>query len=206
MFGVNAPSTFPPSLVAAATTAGLVISGDTFANVTDNAQLVLEAASLVSTQGYNVNKAAVSPGWQFRVAASRTTALTNNPVGDAMFPLLLAGMPIRVNPLYWPAPATNGTDSIVADWDMILAGIRKDVTLEGFREGVISDGTGKVITNLMQQDSVAVRATFRGGYYLATPPTGYAPATPCPVGLVKNTGTSFVPHIEATGAGSGAKK
>lgn len=212
MFGVNAPTTFPPSLVAAATTAGLVVSGDTFANATDNTALVLEAASLVSTQGYNVNRASVSPGWQFRVAAARTTALTNNPVGDEMFPLLLAGMPIRVNPLWWPAPATNGPDAIVADWDMVIAGIRKDVTLEPFREGVITDATGKVIQNLMQNDLTAIRATFRAGYYLATPPTGYTVANPCPVGIVKNTGTSFVPHIESTsegeprGAHSGGKR
>jgi hypothetical protein len=80
---------------------------------------------------------------------------------------------------------------------MVIAGIRKDVTLEPFREGVITDATGKVIQNLMQQDLTAVRATFRAGYYLATPPTGYTVATPCPVGIVKNTGTSFVPHVAA---------
>jgi hypothetical protein len=205
LFGVNAPTTFPPGLVQAATTAGLVVSGDTFANATDNAQLVLEAASMVSTQGYNVNKASVSPGWQFRVAAAKTQALSNNPVGGEMFPLLLAGMPIRVNPLWWPAPATNGPDAIVADWEMVIVGMRKDITLEPFNSGVISDATGKVIQNLMQEDKTAIRATFRAGYYLATPPTGYTVATPCPVGIVKNTGTVFAPHLQATGADAEAE-
>ncbi len=195
MFGVNAPATFPPSLIAAATTAGNVISGDTYANATNNPSLVLEAASLVATQGYNVNKVAVSPGWQFRVSAGMTTALSNNPVGGELFPLILAGLPIRVNPLWWPAPVTGGVDAIVAQWDLILAGIRKDITLEAFNQGVITDATGKVIQNLMQEDKTAVRATFRAGYFLATPPTGYVAATPCPVGIVKNTGTVFTPHI-----------
>jgi HK97 family phage major capsid protein len=36
LFGVNAPTTFPPSLVAAATTAGTVVLGDVYANATDN--------------------------------------------------------------------------------------------------------------------------------------------------------------------------
>ncbi len=212
MFGVNKPTTFPPDLVSAATTAGNVVSGDTYASATDNPKLVLQAASLVAGQGYNVSKAAVAPGWQFRVAASMTTALSNNPTGGEMFPLLLAGMPIRVNPLWWPAPATNSIDAIVADWSLVIAGIRKDVTLEPFKEGVITDATGKVIQNLMQQDLMAVRATFRAGYYLATPPTGYTAATPCPVGLVKNTGTVFIPHVEAEaedvprGAHAGSKK
>ena len=102
-----------------------------------------------------------------------TQALANNPTGGPLFPLILAGMPIRVSPLWWPAPATNVTDAFVADWSMVLAGIRKDVTLEPFREGVITDATGKVIQNLMQEDKTAIRATFRAGYYLATPPTGY---------------------------------
>jgi hypothetical protein len=157
---------------------------------------------MVAGQGYNVNKIAVAPGWEFRVSAHRTNVLANNPVGGDQFPLMLAGLPIRTRPLYWPAPATSpalgSTDAIVADWDLVIAGIRKDVTLEPFREGVITDATGKVIQNLMQQDLTAVRATFRAGYYLATPPTGYTVATPCPVGLVKNNGTVFTPHIAAT--------
>ena len=198
LFGVNAPTTFPPSLVAAATTAGVVVSGDVYANATDNPALVLQAATIVAQQGYNVSAAAVGPGWEFRTAASRTTALSNNPVGGSMFPLILAGMPIRTRPLYWNVAATNSIDAIVADWNLVLAGIRKDITLEPFNSGVISDATGKVIQNLMQNDLVAIRATFRGGYYLATPPTGYTVATPCPVGLVKNTGTVFGPHAQAT--------
>jgi hypothetical protein len=207
LFGVNAPATFPPSLVAAATTAGTVVLGDVYATATDNPALVLEAASMVAGQGYNCNRVAVAPGWEFRTAAHRTNVLQNNPVGaDTPFPLLLAGMEVRTRPLYWPAPATNpalgATDAIVADWSLVLAGIRKDITLEGFNQGVITDSTGKVIQNLMQEDKAAVRATFRAGYYLATPPTGYTAATPCPVGLVKNSGTSFVPHIAASGEAS----
>jgi hypothetical protein len=201
MFGVNKPTTFPPDLVSAATTAGNVVSADTYANATDNPALVLEAASMVAGQGYNVNAVAVAPGWEFRSSAHRTNVLANNPVGgDTPFPLILAGLLVRTRPLYWPAPVTNGPDAIVADWNLVIAGIRKDVTLEPFNQGVITDSTGKVIQNLMQQDLVAIRATFRAGYYLATPPTGYTAATPCPVGIVKNTGTSFIPHLEATEA------
>jgi hypothetical protein len=203
LFGVNKPTTFPPDLVSAATTAGNVASGDVWLAATDNPALVLNAASLVAAQGYNVNAVAVSPGWEFRTAAHRTNVLQNNPVGaDTPFPLLLAGMLVRTKPLYWPAPVTNGPDAIVADWSLVLAGIRKDVTLEPFNQGVITDSTGKVIQNLMQEDKMAVRATFRAGYYLATPPTGYTAATPCPVGIVKNTGTSFVPHLAAAEAES----
>jgi hypothetical protein len=201
LFGVNAPSTFPPSVVAQATTAGNVVTGDTYAVATDNPALVLQAASLVAGQGYNCNMVAVAPGWEFRTAAHRTNVLQNNPVGaDTPFPLLLAGMQVRTRPLYWPAPVTNGVDAIVGDWNLVLAGIRKDITLEAFNQGVITDATGKVIQNLMQEDKSAIRATFRAGFYLAAPPTGYTAATPCPMGLVKNSGTSFIPHAAGTAA------
>jgi hypothetical protein len=204
LFGTNAPSTFPPSLVSAATTAGNVVSGDVWLAATDNPALVLNAAALVSAQGYNVNACCVSPGWEFRTAAHRTNVLQNNPIGaDTPFPLLLAGMQVRTRPLYWPAPVTNGPDAIVADWSLVLCGLRKDITLEGFNQGVITDATGVVKQNLMQEDKMAVRATFRAGYYLATPPTGYTAATPCPAGIVRNSGTVFTPH-EVGAASSGA--
>lgn len=208
LFGVNKPTTFPPDLVAAATTAGNVVSADTYALATDNPQLVLNAASLVAGQGYNVNAVAVSPGWEFRTGAHRTNVLQNSPIGaDSPFPLVLAGLNIRTKPLYWPAPVTNGPDAIVADWTLVLAGIRKDITLEPFNQGVITDATGVVKQNLMQEDKMAIRATFRAGYYLATPPTGYTAATPCPVGVVKNSGTSFIPHMaEATAGHSSGRK
>jgi hypothetical protein len=211
LFGVNAPTTFPPSVVSAATTAGNVVLGDVFANATDNPALVLEAASMVAGQGYNCNAVAVAPGWEFRTAAHRTNVLQNNPIGsDTPFPLLLAGLNVRTRPLYWPAPATSpalgATDAIVGDWNLVLAGIRKDITLEAFNQGVITDATGKVIQNLLQEDKVAVRATFRAGYYLANPPTGFTAATPCPMGLVKNNGTVFTPHeVTAAGAHAGRK-
>ena len=184
LFGTNAPATFPPSLVQQAVTANNFVTGDVTDPATDLPQLVLQAAQLVSEQGYNPDAVAVNHGWQFRAAQSRTTQLVANPLGAGTpFPLLMAGMRIRVDPLWWEAAKA---DSIVAQWNLVLVGLRKDITLEPFREGVITDATGKVIQNLMQEDKTAVRATFRAGYYLAAPPTGVqGVTTPCPVGIVQ---------------------
>ena len=209
LFGINSPTTFPPGLVEQATTAGNVVTGDLYADATDNPAMVLRAAQLVSQQGYSPTGCSVAPGWQYRASALRTSALVANPIGaDSPFPMMLGGLGIKTDPLAWVAPATDSPDAIIADWRLVLVGMRKDITMEAFNTGVISDSTGKVVQNLLQQDLVAVRVTFRAGFYLAAPPTGYVVANPCPVGIVTNSGTVFVPHdVAATGqhASSGRK-
>jgi Phage capsid family len=183
MFGNGAPTTFPPSLVAQATAAGNVITGPVTDPDTDLPALVLRAAQAVSEMGYNITGTAVAPGWQYRAAAQRTPALVANPIGAASpFPLLLGGMGIKVDPLRWDR---SQCDSITAAWDMVLVGLRQDIRLEVFNTGVLSDATGKVTINLLQQDAQAVRATFRAGFLTVNPPTDYVgPPDPCPVAIV----------------------
>jgi hypothetical protein len=41
-----------------------------------------------------------------------------------------------------------------------------------FDTGVIQDGSGAITHNLMQEDKVALRVTFRYGFALPTPATG----------------------------------
>lgn len=197
MFGINKPTTWGPDMVTAATTAGQVVSGDLYADATDNPALVLQAAGLVAQVGVNPTGAAVSPGWEYRASALRTSALVANPIGAASpFPMVLGGLGIRTRPDTWPVPATNSVDAVVADWGNCLVGMRKELTMEFFNTGVISDANGKVIHNLLQEDKLACRVTFRAGFLLATPANAYSSA-PVPVAIIKNSGTSFVPHAEA---------
>lgn len=207
MFGTNKPTTFPPAMVTAATTANQVVSADVYANATDNPALVLQAAGMIAQVGVNADGAAVAPGWEYRAGALRTSALVANPVGaSSPFPMVLGGLGIRTRPDTWPAPATNGTDAVVANWKNVLVGMRKQITMEMFDTGVISDASGVVTQNLLQQDLIAVRVTFRAGYLLATPANHYS-AAPCPVAIVKNSGTVFTPHLtEASGKQESGKR
>jgi hypothetical protein len=54
---------------------------------------------------------------------------------------------------------------------MSIVGMRQDISFKIFTEGVISNGSGDVILNLMQQDSVALRAVMRMGWATARPRT-----------------------------------
>ena len=257
LFGINAPVTFSDSVVQHASSVGNVIPGNVFSLTEDNAGLVLQAAGLVSTQGNNVTAAAVAPGWQYRAGVARTAALVANPIGAGTpFPLLLAGMPLKVDPVRWPnslqrtdagagtnnlstvvtdtlaqsgdvglpisgtgipanttitavtpgtgysisnaATATGTTsvvvgqqpvDVIVGAWDHLLIGMRKNIVMETFDSGVISDQNGNITLNLITQNATAVRLTMRVGALVANPPTDYVGAK-SPFALVTNSGST----------------
>lgn len=207
MFGNGAPATFPPGLTEAAVAAGNVVSGPVMDPATDNAVLVLEAAQLVGEMGYNANALAVAPAWEFRAGAQRSTAFAFSPIGaDTPFPAQIAGLGVRTRPLRWDK---SKADAIVADWSLVVIGLRQQIRLESFNTGVLSDTTGLVTVNLLQQDAQAIRVTFRGGYLLAAPPTDYVgPPAPCPVAIVTDDGTFLrtTRKAPATGAHASTSK
>jgi HK97 family phage major capsid protein len=70
----------------------------------------------------------------------------------------------------WPT-GLDAVEAIFGDPTKAILGIRQDITFKVFTEGVISDDQGKVVLNLMQQDSAAIRVTFRVGFAVANPIT-----------------------------------
>lgn len=168
LWGEGRPASWTsPAVVPDAIAAGNVIAG-----TDDPAADLLMAAEKVSTSGYVPSGAAVRPGWQYNASARRTMALTSNPVGEQQtYALSIGGLSIVTDPIAWDPDGL--TEAIVADWRNIIVAIREDVKIEIFNSGVISDDTGKVVLNLMQQDTSAIRATFRVGTLLAKPATSY---------------------------------
>lgn len=167
IFGINRPATWTsPALVPDAIAQGNVVTASA-----DPAADLLLAAEMVAESGYVPTSAVVRPGWQYNASARRTQALTSNPVGErAAYALSVGGLAITTDPITWDRSVA---EALVCDWRNVVIGIREDVRLEVFREGVISDETGKVVLNLMQQDTSAIRATFRVGALLAKPATSY---------------------------------
>lgn len=58
---------------------------------------------------------------------------------------------------------------VVGDFKQAVYAIREDVTFDVFTESCVTDSEGKVIYNLMQDDMMAIRFTFRMGYALPNP-------------------------------------
>jgi HK97 family phage major capsid protein len=88
-------------------------------------------------------------------------------------------------------PWVNNYEVISGDRSMAIIGIRQDITFRIFTEGVISDDSGNVILNLMQQDSAAMRAVARYAFAVANPINreNATEATRFPFSVLVNSGS-----------------
>lgn len=172
LFGVNKPAGWADdSIVEGAVAAGNEVTEGTGV---DLAQDVASVAQLVAEDGFGVNGFATGPGFRWRLVGLRSQdgfPIYAPPAGDQ--PGTLFGFP--VNETMNGGWVSADADLIAGDWDKVVIGMRRDIRYEIFREGVISDAEGAVVLNLMQQDSVALRATMRVGYCVANPETRVNP-------------------------------
>ena len=180
VFGADKPDTWPSDIVTAATAAGNVVERGTGDDLGVD---VASLGALVAKQGYGINGFVSKPGMQWELIGLRDA--NKNPIYTP-----LAGSP--ANGLYgFPLnECMNGAwdatkaELIALDWSKQLIGIRQDVSYELFSEGVISDSDGKVLLNLMQQDTKALRVVFRVGYAVAAPKTRIQGNTAYPAGII----------------------
>ncbi len=161
-FGTNAPASFPSDITTAATAAGNSnVIGDTaaqggfFGDFDDSLEL-LEA------DGYDLGGVVARTSVRSSFRRARST-LGERLDSTRITPQLseIDGVPI-VYTMRGLWPASGG--AILMDPSQFVVGIRKDVTFEMFREGVVQDNTGAIVYNLMQQDMSAMRVTFRAGW------------------------------------------
>lgn len=174
LFGVDKPNSWPDDLLKAAKAAGNTV---TFGTGADIGVDVANLARKVSLGGFNVDGFISEPGLNWELIGQR------NAQGQAIYgPSMAEGQPATLygRPLNelingtWPhlGEAVKGQPKLfAADWSKIVVGIRQDITYDLFSEGVISDADGKVVLNLMQQDTKALRVVMRVGYQVANPLT-----------------------------------
>ncbi|GGV37215.1 phage major capsid protein [Streptomyces griseoflavus] len=168
LFGLDKPSTWPAAVYQSAVAAGnTVISG---AGV-DFAVDVAEAAGKVAADGFAVNGFISRPGltWKLNTMRSEQGVPIYQPNLQGQLGGTLYGYPM--------SELTNGAwdmseaELLMGDWSKAIVGVRQDISFKLFTEGVISDDDGKVVLNLMQQDSVAMRVVMRVAFATANPAT-----------------------------------
>ena len=125
--------------------------------------------SLVEEDGFNVNGFAARTRIKSRLRGLRDENgnVIFQPSLTADTPATLYGEPVIYsdqNGAWDP-----GVDVIGGDWSKLVVGVRQDITFKIFEEGVISDNSGSVVLNLMQQDTKALRVVVRYGYAVANP-------------------------------------
>jgi HK97 family phage major capsid protein len=190
LFGVSRPNTWSTDLYTAAVAAGNV---QVMGTGVDIAQDVAFLGEKLARQGYSIDGFTVRPGFKWHLTSLRSTQnvpiyvpdLQGNPGGT------LYGYPLsEVDNGSWDATKAQ---MIAGDWDDAIVGTRQDITFSMFDQGVISDDTGKVILNLMQQDAIALRVVIRLGFATANPVTTLQP-----------TSASRYPFYVLQSAGSGS--
>lgn len=169
LFGVDKPASWPYSIHHSAIAAGNTVTGGTGE---DFGQDVAALGEKIAKDGFAVTGFAARPGLQWKLTGLRSEqgiAIYQPNLRDGRGEGGLYGYPIReVINGSWDATAA---DLIAGDWSKCIIGMRQDISWKMFDQGVISDGSGAVVLNLMQQDSVALRVTMRVAYATANPVT-----------------------------------
>lgn len=172
LFGTDAPSDWPDSIVEDAVAAGNEYTvGDSGGDLSVD---ISDTWGLVEADGFDVNVQ-----WARRNIRSRLRGLRDD-AGQPIFqPALSRGDVPSIygeDILYVANGAWDDTYAmVVGDRSAAILGIRQDIDYRFFTEGVVSDDDGVVILNLMQQDAIALRATMRVGYAVANPATRLNP-------------------------------
>lgn len=174
-FGVNAPGSFPTNVRAAAIAAGNGVTYDVadypaaeggFFGAMDDLMEKVEDDGF-TVRGYAMDRKAKS---KFRKARNTDGDRQDRDRTDSTFSTLDGEPIVYTMDGMWPQAASGvkGVLGFAGDFSQqFVLGIRKDVTYEVFREGVIQDNTGAIVYNLLQQDMVALRVTFRAGWQVA---------------------------------------
>ena len=172
LFGIGRPSTWAEGIVPASAAAGntVVRGAVTTGNQTGLDSDVIRTMRLVAADGHPVTGFAADALMEYDLLGLRDTQgrpVFTSSLQDGASGAGLYGRPFSyLNNGGWvPAQA----DLIAGDWSQAIIGIRQDITWSIHTEGVISDASGNVVLNLMQQDSAALRMVMRLGFQVANP-------------------------------------
>jgi HK97 family phage major capsid protein len=193
LWGINKPATWGEAVFTGAGKSGhFGIQG----TGTDLGQDVSHLGALMAQTGYTVNGFIAQPGMTWNLISIRSAQglpiyqpdMTATPGGT------LYGYPMKeIDNGSWQTGLT-GAVLLMGDFSKSIIGIRSDISFKMFTEGVISNDSGVVILNLMQQDSVAMRMTMRLAYAVINPVTIMQPGQTItqrwPFGAILPTGAT----------------
>lgn len=160
LLGENKPSEWREGLIPSTVTAGNVVT-ESASDTTYS--LISKAMTKVEEDGYDVTGlvGGVSLKGAFREGLLDTAGQPLSPTSEVMqLPRVYAKNGAWDNDL---------AKFMVGDFQQAVYAVREDMTFEVFDTGSITDADGKVIYNLLQDDMVALRFTFRLGWEVANP-------------------------------------
>jgi Phage capsid family len=162
--GTDRPSSWTASVLEGAVEAGHVIQAD--ADAAAGGSWDDLAALLDVLEGRGVNVTGYLGALPLRGRLRRQRDVSGQLTGPALDLSSAWGVDVawdRLNVL------PEGVLALAGEWPLAVIGLRQDMNLEMFDTGVISDEEGRILANLLQEDRVACRLTFRAGYTAVSP-------------------------------------
>jgi HK97 family phage major capsid protein len=175
LWGTNKPSSWPSAIYTSAAAAGNYVEiGQNKGLVagTSGSDLATDVAAMglqLANDGFTLDGFAAQTGFNWRLVAMRSAdglPIYTPSVGDNRQGLY--GLPfLESRNGAWD----NEVKLIGGDWSKAIIGIRQDMTFTMHTDAIISDDSGNVVFNAMQQDSKIMRVVGRFAYALANPVT-----------------------------------
>lgn len=169
LYGTNAPTDWPDDLLTGATSASHTVTLGTGTDLYSDIMEEGGTIALVEEDGFMVNGHISALSMRAKLRGLRdndNNLIFKSSVQEA------SRYELDGSPVYFPRNGSIAPASALmftGDWDQLVYSVRQDITFKIFTEGVISDASGNVVLNLMQQDAVALRAVMRLGWQLPNP-------------------------------------
>jgi hypothetical protein len=122
----------------------------------------------IESDGYDVNGFMAARTFRASLRSARDTTASACSTSTATSITSRACAVVYAMPGLWPV-GTGTTRLVAGDFNQGILGIRSGHQFPDVPEGVITDNTGAIVFNLMQQDMQAMRVTFRVGFEVANP-------------------------------------
>lgn len=172
LFGTSKPVTWPGAIVTDAIAKGNYVNVPS--SSPDYYELLMGESGLIAKveeDGYFVNGHIANISMRGKLRGIR------DEVGQPIFtPMMQAANQYMLDgvPMTFPrngAMANPDVLDIAGDWNQLVYAVRRDISWKYFDQGVITDpsNSNAVVTNLMQQDMVAIRIVMRLGFALPNP-------------------------------------
>lgn len=163
-FGTDAPATFPTSIAASAIAVSNSIKRGT--NAQNAGGLQKDFSQLfgkMESDGFRARAGTFDIGVAGALREIYDTTGANQSVQVSPNNIFGITPSFQMDGL-WPTPADNSVEGIVFDPNEFVVGVRQDITYKVLDQAVIQDASGAIVFNLAQQDMVALRVVFRGGW------------------------------------------
>lgn len=179
-WGVNAPSSFPTHIYAAAVAAGNAVTLGTGSDIGVDLADVLEHVEL---DGFEVSDIAARPALQWELRKARGT--DGQPIYDQGTRSVYGyNLQTSKNGAWDPTKA----HAIAGDFSKAIMGVRQDLTFKLFDQGTLTDGAGNVVWSAMENDGMALRAVMRVAFAVANPVTRLNEVDGYPFAVLRTAG------------------